>query len=57
MAAGLKLGGRTSRSWFLALYLPRPLQWPACILMITVGLMILSLVARLLWQARKAAAP
>jgi hypothetical protein len=56
VAAGLKLGGSTSRSWFVALYLPPPLQWPACILMITVGLMILSLVARLLWSARKAAA-
>ncbi len=53
VAAGLKLSGSASRSWFLALYLPQPWQWVACILMITAGLMILSLVARLLWQARK----
>ena len=51
VAAGMKLGGSEARSWFLALYLPQPLQWPACILMITVGLMILSLAARMLWQA------
>ncbi len=55
VAAGLRLSGSASRSWFLALYLPRPWQWPACILMITVGLMILSLVARMFWQGRKAA--
>ena len=55
VAAGLKLSGSASRSWFLALYLPPPWQWPACILVITVGLIILSLVARMLWQARKAA--
>jgi hypothetical protein len=55
VTAGMKLGGSPVRSWFLALYLPAPLQWPACILMITLGALILSLVTRMLWQAKKAA--
>ncbi len=55
VTAGMKLGGSPVRSWFLALYLPAPLQWPVCILMIALGVLILSLVTRMLWQARKAA--
>ncbi|WP_433413756.1 hypothetical protein ACQP1V_32070 [Microtetraspora malaysiensis] len=34
--------GQVTRSWFLALYLPQHLQWPAIIAMIALGLVLLA---------------
>ncbi|GHO78361.1 hypothetical protein KSD_61320 [Ktedonobacter sp. SOSP1-85] len=36
----MKLSGTRVLSWFLALYLPEPYQWPIIIIMITVGLLL-----------------
>jgi hypothetical protein len=35
--AVLKLTHARGRIWFLPLYLPKPLQWPACFVMIILG--------------------
>jgi hypothetical protein len=42
----MKLAGTPSRSWFLALYLPDPYQWPALVAMITLGLIMFGTAAR-----------
>jgi hypothetical protein len=42
----MKLAGTPSRSWFLALYVPNPYQWPLIAAMITVGLIMLGTAAR-----------
>ncbi|MEV4391491.1 hypothetical protein [Nonomuraea sp. NPDC049607] len=34
--------GQVTRSWFLALHLPQPLQWPTVIAMIALGLVLLT---------------
>jgi hypothetical protein len=49
----LKLVHARSRVWFLSLYLPKPLQWPACFVMIILGVAAYSLVLRTAWTARK----
>lgn len=51
--AVLKLVHARGRVWFLPLYLPRQLQWPACSVMITLGLAVYSLVLWAAWAARK----
>ena len=43
----LKLTHTPVRSWFLATYLPVPLQWPAIAAMVGVGLTMLLTAARL----------
>ena len=42
----LKLAGTPVRSWFLALYLPNPYQWPMIAAMITLGLVMLATAVR-----------
>jgi hypothetical protein len=37
LPAVLKLAHTRERIWFLPLYLPKPLQWPACFVMIILG--------------------
>jgi hypothetical protein len=49
--AVLKLARARARVWFLPLYLSRPLQWPACFLMIALGVAVAGFV---LWTARQA---
>lgn len=44
----LKLTGASTRSWFLATYLPAPLQWPVIAAMVAAGLTMLFTAARLL---------
>jgi hypothetical protein len=51
--AVFKLVHTRGRVWFLPLYLPRPLQWPACFVMITLGLAAYSLVLGTAWTAKK----
>lgn len=41
VAMVFKLTGTSHRAWFLALYLPRPLQWPVLVLMVVLGLAML----------------
>ena len=48
--AVLKLAHARGRSWFLPLYLPKPLQWPACCVMITLGVAVYCYV---LWTMRQ----
>jgi hypothetical protein len=43
----LKLTGAPTRSWFLAAYLPGPLQWPTIAAMLGIGLTMLVTAARL----------
>jgi hypothetical protein len=43
----MKLAGTPVRSWFLALYLPSPYQWPMITAMITIGLIMLATAVRL----------
>jgi ABC-2 type transport system permease protein len=52
-SSGVQAGSRTGRIWFLPLYLPKPLQWPACFVMITLGLAAYSLVLGTAWTAKK----
>lgn len=44
---GIKLSGGDERLWFLALYLPEPLQWPTIAFMALLGLAALSLATRI----------
>jgi hypothetical protein len=48
--AALKLAHARGRSWFLPLYLPKPLQWPACFVMIILGVAVYCYV---LWTMRQ----
>jgi hypothetical protein len=48
--AGLKLAHARGRIWFLPLYLPNPLQWPACFVMIILGVAVYCYV---LWTMRQ----
>jgi hypothetical protein len=48
--AVLKLAPARGRVWFLPLYLPKPLQWPACSLMIILGVAVYCYV---LWTMRQ----
>jgi hypothetical protein len=48
--AALKLANAPGRIWFLPLYLPRPLQWPACFVMIILGVAVYCYV---LWTMRQ----
>ena len=52
----LKLAHARARVWFLPLYLPRPLQWPACFAMITLGVGVAWLVLSTVRQVRKSGA-
>jgi hypothetical protein len=42
----MKLAGTPARSWFLALYLPNPYQWPMIAAMITCGSLMLGTAVR-----------
>jgi hypothetical protein len=48
--AALKLAHARGRTWFLPLYLPKPLQWPACFVMIILGVAVYCYV---LWTMRQ----
>jgi hypothetical protein len=48
--AALKLANARGRSWFLPLSLPTPLQWPACFVMIILGVTVYCYV---LWTMRQ----
>ena len=48
--AVLKLAHARERIWFLPLYLPEPLQWPACFVMIILGVAVFCYV---LWTMRQ----
>ena len=48
--AVLKLAHARGRMWFLPLYLPKPLQWPACFVMIILGVAVYCCV---LWTMRQ----
>ena len=48
--AALKLARARGRIWFLPLYLPKPLQWPACFVMIILGVAVYCYV---LWTMRQ----
>ena len=48
--AVLKLAHARERIWFLPLYLPKPLQWPACFVMIILGVAVYCYV---LWAMRQ----
>ena len=48
--AALKLAHARGRIWFLPLYLPKPLQWPACFVMIILGVAVYCYV---LWTMRQ----
>jgi hypothetical protein len=45
-----KLAHARGRIWFLSLYLPKPLQWPACFVMIILGVAVYCYV---LWTMRQ----
>jgi hypothetical protein len=49
----LKLAGGASRSWFLALYLPAPYQWPAIAAFIAVALLVLGVAVRMTMQCSR----
>jgi hypothetical protein len=49
----LKLAHARARIWFLPLYLPKPLQWPACFVMIALGLAVCCYVLWAVWQLKK----
>ncbi|GAA1257604.1 hypothetical protein GCM10009677_05100 [Sphaerisporangium rubeum] len=53
-AAGLKIFGVPERSWFLALYMPEPLQWPVIIGMISLGLVMVGFGMQSLRMAKRA---
>jgi hypothetical protein len=42
----MKVAGTPARSWFLALYLPNPYQWPMIAAMIAAGLTMLTTAVR-----------
>ena len=48
--AALKLARARGRIWFLPLYLPKRLQWPACFVMIILGVAVYCYV---LWTMRQ----
>jgi hypothetical protein len=48
--AALKLAHAQGRIWFLPLYLPKPMQWPACFVMIILGVAVYCYV---LWTMRQ----
>jgi hypothetical protein len=48
--AVLKLTHAQGHTWFLPLYLPKPLQWPACFAMIILGVAVYCCV---LWAIRQ----
>jgi ABC-2 type transport system permease protein len=48
--AVLKLAHARARVWFLPLYLPKPLQWPACFAMIILGVAVY---CNVLWAIRQ----
>ena len=48
--AVLKMAHARGRIWFLPLYLPKPLQWPACFVMIILGV---ALYCYVLWTMRR----
>jgi hypothetical protein len=48
--AALKLAHARGSIWFLPLYLPKPLQWPACSIMIILGVAVYCYV---LWTMRQ----
>ncbi|WP_228641770.1 histidine kinase [Microtetraspora sp. AC03309] len=54
VAMVMKLVGSPERSWFLALYLPEPLQWPTIIGMICLGGVMLATGVTLANQAKRA---
>ena len=51
--AVLKLAHARGRLWFLPLYLPKPLQWPACFAMIILGVAVYCYVLWTMWQLKK----
>jgi len=51
--AALKLAHARGRIWFLPLYLPKPLQWPACFVMIILGVAVYCYVLWTRWQLKK----
>jgi hypothetical protein len=51
--AVLKLAHAPARMWFLPLYLPKPLQWPACFVMIILGVAVYCYVLWALRQLKK----
>jgi hypothetical protein len=53
VTAVFKLVHARGRIWFLPLYLPGPLQWPACFVMIILGVAAYSLVLWTAWAAKK----
>ncbi len=55
--AVLKLAHARVRVWFLALYLPKPLQWPACFVMIALGVAVACVVLGTLRQVKANAQP
>ena len=50
--AVLKLAHTRGRIWFLPLYLPEPLQWPACFVMIILGVAAYCYVRRTMRQLK-----
>ena len=52
--AVLKLTHARARVWFLPLYLPKPLQWPACFVMMALGVAVACVV---LWTVRQTTKP
>ncbi|TVZ02021.1 hypothetical protein EAS64_31880 [Trebonia kvetii] len=53
LPAVLKLAHARGRIWFLPLYLPKPLQWPACFVMIILGTAVYCYVLRTMRQLKK----
>lgn len=51
--AVLKLARARGRIWFFPLYLPKPLQWPACFVMIILGVAVYCYVLRTIRQLKK----
>ena len=51
--AVLKLAHARGRIWFLPLYLPKPLQWPACFVMIILGVAVYCYVPWTMRQLKK----
>jgi hypothetical protein len=51
--AVLKLAHARGRIWFLPLYLPKPLQWPACFVMIILGVAVYCYVLGTMRQLKK----
>jgi hypothetical protein len=51
--AVLKLAHARGRIWFLPLYMPKPLQWPACFVMIILGVAVYCYVLSTMRQLKK----